>query len=161
MLSLTSIILGGQQAYALPHTIGTEDVGIYKEKLRSARRRVVFASQAPMMCLAYAIILFLAGLTVFVVSPFTKKKSWGDESKVRSFVIITTTLATGLIRMDPGNAPIPDRRRERYRCVSRYVTHCQWLFQLGSSRETGAHSIIRPSDSLAFYGSISSEETAS
>lgn len=36
-----------------------------------------------MMCLCYSIIMFLSGLTVVVISPFTNKRIWGDEAKVR------------------------------------------------------------------------------
>lgn len=35
-----------------------------------------------MMCLCYSIILFLAGLTAVVISPFASIGTWGDEAKV-------------------------------------------------------------------------------
>lgn len=59
-----------------------QDAENYKEKIQARRQLALFAWQAPMMCLCYSIILFLAGLTAVVISPFASIGTWGDEAKV-------------------------------------------------------------------------------
>ena len=82
LLSLTSVILGGQQAWLSPLSISTQNADMFKHKFRARRRRALIAWQAPMMCLCYSIVLFLAGLTVVIVSPFASNRTWGEEAKV-------------------------------------------------------------------------------
>ena len=43
---------------------------------------VLFALQAPLMCLTYSIIFFLAGLTSVVLSPLAENPGWNSDAKV-------------------------------------------------------------------------------
>ena len=84
VLSLTSVVLGGQQAWLLPISISPHEAQIYRDKFEGKRQRALLAWQAPMMCLCYSILFFLAGLGVVVISPFARKGNWGEEAKVKS-----------------------------------------------------------------------------
>ena len=58
-----------------------------REKKRGAgllepRQSMLFAWQAPLMCLSCSVVLFHAGLLSVVVSPLARKREWGDEAKV-------------------------------------------------------------------------------
>ena len=80
------MILGGQQAWLLPAFTSPENAAEYKLKFQARRQVLLLAWQAPMMCLCYSIVLFLAGLTVVVVSPFASNGTWGEEAKVISIL---------------------------------------------------------------------------
>jgi hypothetical protein len=47
------------------------------------RWKMVFTWQAPMMLMAYAVIFFLAGLTVYVCTPLFKGEATTSGGKVR------------------------------------------------------------------------------
>ena len=46
------------------------------------KRLMLFAWQAPLMSLSYAIICFLAGMTAVVIGPLAAEPKWGDDAKV-------------------------------------------------------------------------------
>ena len=47
-------------------------------------RLMLFAWQAPLMTLSYAITCFLADMAAVVISPLTTDLRWGDDAKVKS-----------------------------------------------------------------------------
>ena len=56
-----------------------------KEKrgeLLEPRQSMLFAWQAPLMCLSCSVMFFHAGLLSVVVSPLARKREWGNEAKV-------------------------------------------------------------------------------
>ena len=125
-----SVILGGQQAWLLPHSVSIEDAERYKEKLQSSRRRMVFASQAPMMCICWAIVFFLVGLTVVVVSPFAINRVWGDDAKVCSIGSATKALPMSLLRLWTGDDLLLSPITERHQRADRHFTDCQRLLRV-------------------------------
>lgn len=92
ILSLTSVVLGAQQTLELPEASGTIDALTFKRRLTARHsnpptpsRIMLFALQAPFMCMTYSIALFLAGLTSVVLSPLARQPMWDDDAKVSSF----------------------------------------------------------------------------
>lgn len=82
ILALTSIILGAQQAMFMPDTVDVEASQEFRrrhiadngsEKRPEPRQVMLFVWQAPLVCLSYSIVFFLAGLT-WVIN--TTLKSW-------------------------------------------------------------------------------------
>ncbi|KAI9653779.1 MAG: hypothetical protein M1831_005646 [Alyxoria varia] len=67
---------------------------------------VLFALQAPLMCLTYSIIFFLAGLTSVVLSPLAENPGWNSDAKttvlflVASGVLSITFIATSVVLND-------------------------------------------------------------
>ena len=71
ILALISIILGAQQAMFMPDTVDAEAAQEFRrchmanngsEKRPEPRQIMLFVWQAPLMCLSYSIVFFLAGL---------------------------------------------------------------------------------------------------
>ena len=114
LLALASIILAGQQAWLLPKSITTQTAEEYKRKLQSAHRLMLCAWQAPIMCLCYSIVMFLAGLTVVVVSPFATNRIWGDEAKVCSITITTSFSTLSMLMSDLGFCIVSGHSGQRY-----------------------------------------------
>ena len=59
--------------------IENDDLGTWKP-----RWKMVFTWQCPTMFLAYSVLFFLGGLTLFVCTPLIRRKPWGADSNVRS-----------------------------------------------------------------------------
>ena len=88
-----AVILGAQQLIVISNSFSAatdnnalEIRGRLMVVDRSGRdqpsRVMLFVLQSPLMCLAYSILLFLAGLLSFVISPLALKPAWNDEAKV-------------------------------------------------------------------------------
>lgn len=104
VFSLIAIIPGAQQTMLMPDfSPSLSNVSAIRKKLASGQdietdrdrviprrpsRLVLFALQAPLMCLAYSILLFLAGLTSVVLSPLSHNPGWNAEAKVCRLVTI-------------------------------------------------------------------------
>ena len=43
---------------------------------------LVLAWQGPLMFLSYSLVIFLIGLTTYVISPVARKREWDDDAKV-------------------------------------------------------------------------------
>lgn len=67
-----------------------------REKVRGEvqpRQSVLFAWQAPLMCLSCSVVFFHAGLLAVVVSPLVRKGGWGDEAKVCGMLFLKRELS--------------------------------------------------------------------
>ena len=97
VLALMAVMLGAQQVMFLPDSLDANAArdfrkrlmvhGGRREKKRGAelldpRQSMLFAWQAPLMCLSCSVVFFHAGLLSVVVSPLARKREWGDEAKV-------------------------------------------------------------------------------
>ena len=92
VLALMAVMLGAQQAMFLPDRIDGNAARDFRKRLmvRSREKRaeleprqsMLFAWQAPLMCLSCSVVFFHAGLLSVVVSPLARKPGWGDEAKV-------------------------------------------------------------------------------
>ena len=90
VFALVAIVLGAQQTMVLsdacqnPNNVSKVRKNLMRGSARRERpgRTVLFALQAPLMCLAYSIVLFLAGLTSIVLSPLAQNPGWNAEAKV-------------------------------------------------------------------------------
>ena len=92
-MALMAAVLGAEHTLMLPNLPApTSNFLTIRKKLRGKMSTkddvrpggiILFSLQAPLMCLAYAMILFLAGLASFVISPLAKNPRWGAEAKVR------------------------------------------------------------------------------
>lgn len=51
------------------------------------RWKMVFTWQCPAMFLAYSVLGFLSGLTLFVCTPLIRMRPWGAESNVSCFTL--------------------------------------------------------------------------
>ena len=96
ILALTSIIVGAQQAMFMPDTVDTEAAQEFRrrhianngsEKRPEPRQIMLFVWQAPLMCLSYSIVFFLAGLTSVVLSPLAQRPGWNAEAKVCASIL--------------------------------------------------------------------------
>ena len=93
VLALMAVMLGAQQVMFLPDKFDGNAAREFrkrlmvrsKEKMSRAelepRQSVLFAWQAPLMCLSCSVVFFHAGLLAVVGSPLAGKKGWGDEAK--------------------------------------------------------------------------------
>ena len=89
-----AVMLGAQQVMFLPDNFDGNAVRELrkrlmvrsKEKMSRAelepRLSVLFAWEAPLMCLSCLVVFFHAGLLAVVRSPLAGKKGWGNEAKV-------------------------------------------------------------------------------
>ena len=96
VLALMAVMLGAQQVMFLPDNFDADAARDFRvrlmvrssrEKKRAAevlepRQSMLFAWQAPLMCLSCSVVFFHAGLLSVVVSPLARKREWGDEAKV-------------------------------------------------------------------------------
>jgi hypothetical protein len=48
------------------------------------KRTMLYVWQAPLMALSCSMILFMAGLMSYVISPFASKRRWDEDAKVQS-----------------------------------------------------------------------------
>ena len=92
VLALMAVMLGAQQVMFLPDKFDGNAARDFRRRLmvRSREKRaeleprqsMLFAWQAPLMCLSCSVLFFHAGLLSVVVSPLARKPGWGDEAKV-------------------------------------------------------------------------------
>ena len=93
ILALMAVMLGAQQVMFLPDKFDGNAARDFRkrlmvrgrEKMRAElepRQSVLFAWQAPLMCLSCSVMFFHAGLLSVVISPLARKPGWGDEAKV-------------------------------------------------------------------------------
>ena len=92
-MALMAVVLGAEHTMMLSNlSAPTRNILTVRKKLRgmmSAKDNVrpgaiiLFTLQAPLMCLAYSIILFLGGLASFVISPLAMNPIWDADAKVR------------------------------------------------------------------------------
>lgn len=45
-------------------------------------RTMLYVWQSPLMALSYSMVLFMAGLLSYVISPFANKRLWDEDAKV-------------------------------------------------------------------------------
>lgn len=67
--------------HSLPYSHHHQELQINKRHERPSHL-VLFALQAPIMCLTYSIVFFLAGLASVVLSPLAQNPGWNPEAKV-------------------------------------------------------------------------------
>ena len=93
ILALMAVMLGAQQVMFLPDKFDGNAARDFRkrlmvrsrEKMRAElepRQSILFAWQAPLMCLSCSVVFFHAGLLSVVISPLARKPGWGDEAKV-------------------------------------------------------------------------------
>ena len=96
VLALMAVMLGAQQVMFLPDNFDANAARDFRKRLmvRSSNREkrrgedleprqsMLFAWQAPLMCLSCSVVFFHAGLLSVVVGPLVRKGEWGDEAKV-------------------------------------------------------------------------------
>ena len=70
-----------QWYHRLPYSHHHQELQINRRGERPSHM-VLFALQAPIMCLTYSIVFFLAGLASVVLSPVAKNPEWNSEAKV-------------------------------------------------------------------------------
>lgn len=65
------------------------DLGTTRDELRShfsdrdgVKWLTIFAWQCPLMFLSYALLLYVTGLTSYIVSPVARKGIWDSDAKV-------------------------------------------------------------------------------
>lgn len=91
VLAITGTVFGGQQVLLLPEKTDDQNWHILYNKLtvvhpngtRRARKRMIFAWQCPVMCLAYSVTCFMGGLMSVVFSPVAMNPAWDRNAKVR------------------------------------------------------------------------------
>lgn len=92
LLSLFSVVLGAQQT-VLNDTRTRDDLYIPWRKLcpavesdRKDHQRpnwaLVLAWQGPLMFLSYSLVMFMVGLTAYIITPVARKQKWDDDAKV-------------------------------------------------------------------------------
>ena len=91
-MALMAVILGAQHTMMLPElSAPTSNFLTICKKLRGKKSAkndvrnggiILFSLQAPLMCLAYSTVFFLAGLASFVISPLAMNPRWNAEAKV-------------------------------------------------------------------------------
>lgn len=97
MFSLTAVVSGSQQTLLLPRekdARSQDDIDNERkralwiqEKVRGSdpagiSDRYVYALQAPIMLLMFAVMTFLAGLCSVVFSPLARNLGWNGDAKV-------------------------------------------------------------------------------
>lgn len=96
VLALMAVMLGAQQVMFLPDNFDGNAARSFRKRLMvrsnreekraiellEPRQSMLFAWQAPLMCLSCSVVFFHAGLLSVVVSPLARKREWGDEAKV-------------------------------------------------------------------------------
>lgn len=74
-LLLTEVKRSERETY-----VASDEIGTWKP-----RWKMVFTWQCPIMFLAYSVVFFLAGLTIFVCTPLIRRNPWGTDSNVSQF----------------------------------------------------------------------------
>ena len=64
----------------------------HHERRKQPSHLVLFALQAPLMCLTYSIFFFLAGLASVVLSPLAHNPGWNADAKVRGHTLLPDLL---------------------------------------------------------------------
>ena len=99
IFALTAVMLGAQQVMFLPDNFDTNAARAFRKKLMvcgssssrekrrvaellEPRQSMLFAWQAPLMCLSCSVVFFHAGLLAVVIGPLARKRELGDEAKV-------------------------------------------------------------------------------
>lgn len=104
LFSLMAVVLGAQQLIVIsdgfsPTTwndaleIRRRLVTVDQSGQWQPSRVMLFVLQAPLMCLAYSMLLFLAGLVSFIVSPLALKPAWNDEAKTVVLFLVALAVA--------------------------------------------------------------------
>ena len=108
IFALTAVMLGAQQVMFLPDNFDANAARAFRKKLmvcgssssssrekrRAAellepRQSMLFAWQAPLMCLSCSVVFFHAGLLAVVIGPLARKREWGDEAKVCGILTVS------------------------------------------------------------------------
>jgi hypothetical protein len=94
IFSLFSVILSAQQTFLINMRGKRHDnhlgswqklcpvVSFGSKKERRPRWALMLAWQGPLMFLSYSLVMFLVGLTTYVITPVARKGIWDDDAKV-------------------------------------------------------------------------------
>lgn len=88
VLAITAVVLGAQQFMVLDN-VKPNDWKQFQRHLRVSdqgewrpERTMLYVWQSPLMALSYSMVLFMAGLLSYVISPFANKRLWDEDAKV-------------------------------------------------------------------------------
>ena len=100
MLALSAVVAGAQQTILLDRLQRDDDCNAKRKQFwadGNSKWGAMFAWQMPLMFLSYAFVLFLAGLTTWVVSPVVGKGRWDGDAKVSLLLLEVGYWVFGLV----------------------------------------------------------------